>query len=434
MNNKKENKPTVLILHPTRYCERSLKQPSICNNYDLIWYPESIQPQDQITHPLVGPLTTNIHPLSIIENIRMLADTHKIDGIISAQDYPGNILASIIAQERNLSAPNPKLVTGFQHKIYSRLLQQQHVPLATPKFFSISRSSVTEEEKNTAFPFFIKPVKANFSIFAQTIQNKEQLFEFMNNCQLPDSFIDQFDWYIRNAEIVAASSAHYIAEELLQGKQVTLEGFVCNNEVTIIGVVDSIMYPGTICFERFVYPSALSDSVQQRMAVIATQLMRGVGYNNGFFNIEFMYNLSSDSIRIIEINPRMASQFADLYEKVDGHNTYDLLLSVATQRLPLVKRKEGNFSISASCVLRIFENKKIVAIPTDHHIQKLKEEFSEAEVFIKVQSGQLLSDIEQDGKSFAYALIHLGARDETDINRKLVECKKLLPFIFAPIA
>ena len=40
------------------------------------------------------------------------------------------------------------------------------------------------------------------------------------------------------------------------------------------------------------------------------------------FNIEMMYDAATDRIGIIEINPRMASQFADLYEKVDGTNSY----------------------------------------------------------------------------------------------------------------
>ena len=57
------------------------------------------------------------------------------------------------------------------------------------------------------------------------------------------------------------------------------------------------------------------------MAEIAKTLMRGMGFDNGMFNIEMMYDADADRIGIIEINPRMASQFADLYEKVDGTNS-----------------------------------------------------------------------------------------------------------------
>ncbi len=38
---------------------------------------------------------------------------------------------------------------------------------------------------------------------------------------------------------------------------------------SIMGVVDSIMFPGTLAFSRFDYPSALPEGVQARMAEIA---------------------------------------------------------------------------------------------------------------------------------------------------------------------
>src|SRR5205085_1876155 len=50
--------------------------------------------------------------------------------------------------------------------------------------------------------------------------------------------------------------AHFfIAEAPLFGAQVTVDGFVQGGRATIMGVVDSVMYPGTISFERFEYPS-----------------------------------------------------------------------------------------------------------------------------------------------------------------------------------
>ena len=48
------------------------------------------------------------------------------------------------------------------------------------------------------------------------------------------------------------------------------------------------------------------------MSDIAATLMPGLGFDNGLFNIEMMYDPSSGAISVIDINPRMASQFADL--------------------------------------------------------------------------------------------------------------------------
>jgi biotin carboxylase len=104
------------------------------------------------------------------------------------------------------------------------------------------------------------------------------------------------------------------------------------------------------------YPSALPEDVQRRMADIAATVMPGLGFDNGLFNIEMMYDPESDVISIIEINPRMASQFADLYEKVDGTNSYAVLLDIALGRAPQFTRRQGRYAFASSIVLRSFED------------------------------------------------------------------------------
>src|SRR6476646_4527442 len=131
-----------------------------------------------------------------------------------------------------------------------------------------------------------------------------------------------------------------------------------------LGVVDSIFFPGTLAFSRFEYPSALPDGVQERMADIARRVMRGIGFDNGLFNIEMMYDAPNDRIAIIEINPRMASQFADLFEKVDGTNAYEILVDIGTDVRPTPKRRRGPYQFAASCVLRTFQDCVVAALPS----------------------------------------------------------------------
>ena len=96
-----------------------------------------------------------------------------------------------------------------------------------------------------------------------------------------------------------------------------------------MGVVDSIMFPNTIAFQRFEYPSSVPAPVQDRMADLARKVMPAFGFDNGQFNIELIYNPEANTVHIVEINPRMSSQFADLFEKVDGTNSYSVLLDLA---------------------------------------------------------------------------------------------------------
>ena len=50
-----------------------------------------------------------------------------------------------------------------------------------------------------------------------------------------------------------------LAEEEMSGIQVAVEGYVDNGEVTVYGALDSINYPGSSCFLRHQYPSALPE-------------------------------------------------------------------------------------------------------------------------------------------------------------------------------
>ncbi|CAN5439982.1 hypothetical protein BH20ACI3_BH20ACI3_19310 [soil metagenome] len=93
--------------------------------------------------------------------------------------------------------------------------------------------------------------------------------------------------------------------------------------------------------------------------------MRQSDFDSGMFNVEFIYNPRADTILVVKINPRMSSQFADLFEKVDGINSYSVLLDLAFGEEPQISKGEGRYPVAASCVLRTFENKRVMKLPGD---------------------------------------------------------------------
>ena len=102
-------------------------------------------------------------------------------------------------------------------------------------------------------------------------------------------------------------------EEPVDAPQYNLDGYVFNGEVHAIGVCDAVMYPGTGAFQRFERPSRLGLGVQQRALDVATRFLKAVGFTHGFFNMEFFYDASTDALKVIEFNPRLASQLADAF-------------------------------------------------------------------------------------------------------------------------
>ncbi len=88
------------------------------------------------------------------------------------------------------------------------------------------------------------------------------------------------------------------------------------------------------------------------------------------------------------------------------------------------------FCIAASCVLRTFENKRVLSVPSQEEVNALVERFPDARIEISASPGKLLSDVMQDGNSFRYGLINIGADSHEELNAKFELCKSLLEFQF----
>jgi hypothetical protein len=305
------------------------------------------------------------------------------------------------------------------------------VPAAVPQFQCLEIENLRQEDVSLSYPFFVKPVKSSFSILARPIDSFETLETFLPKVRrrLAQS-VAPFNYLLKKYTTLELDGNLLIGEEMLDGEQVTVEGFSWEKKVSIMGITDSIMYPGTMSFERFEYPSRLPIRVQERMADIARGLILGIGLDYTVFNIEMFYNCETDAIHIIEINPRMSYQFADMFEKVDGTNTYTLQLELSQGKQPAFENGKGRYGVAASFVLRLFENKMVSRVPSREEICKIRTQFPDSSVVIKVKEGIMLSDLSQDEESYRYAIVNLGGKDWTDIYTRFEELKQHLRFEF----
>ena len=372
-------------------------------------------------------------PIAEIARIGAALAGRDIAAIVSTDDYPGSALASVLAKTLGLPGPDPKLSLICQHKYLSRLAQAGLLPEAVPPFWPIDVAAAASLPDGIAFPVFVKPMKSFFSIRAQRIECEAELDEVKSRWISLDDFFLPLGRLLKREVGVEIGTTRLIVEGLLKGHQVTVEGYAFGGEVDILGVTDSIFFPGTLAFSRFEYPSALLDGVQERMAEMARRLMGGLGFENGLFNIEMMYDARQDRIAIIEINPRMASQFADLYEKVDGTNAYEVLLDIGTGVRPSPKRREGRYPFAASCVLRTFEDYVVAALPSEDKLEELEYRYPDVRLEIHATAGRKLSDEFQDGTSFRYGIVSLGGRDRADVLQRFEACRAELDIVLLPV-
>ncbi|MGH2369618.1 MAG: ATP-grasp domain-containing protein [Chloroflexota bacterium] len=370
--------------------------------------------------------------LGFVEDALREYSRQPIDGVTSSSDYPGCLVAAAIASELGLPGPRPEQVLRCSHKYYARLAQQEAAPEATPRFSLIDPQRLRPDALELEFPLFVKPVKSWFSVFARQVESFDALQRFLAQPDLQahlSTFVSPFNQFLARYTDFRFDGGYLLAEELLSGDQVTVEGFVFQGEVTIIGIVDSVMYPGTISFQRFDYPSSLPDDVQARMEDVARRVMRHMGFEGGLFNVELFYDRHADQIHIIEINPRMCGQFADLMELVNGTNTYEILLALAAGERPVVQRGQGPCQVAASFALRAFEDKIVRRVPDRQQIDALRREFLLSVVKVYYRQGERLSERDQsDGYSHRYAIVNMGGQDRPSLLADFAEAERRLGF------
>lgn len=424
----------ILLLCPT---ERELRElPRISSRLDCEIIYDSFD-DDYFDKFLGEDPDLNQPTLNIVELIERTIEKYaqaNLDGVTSGVGYPGMSAVSIIASRLGLPGPSPESIMLCEHKYYSRVYQNLLVPEATPDFHLIDPSDGATYDSGIANPSFLKPVKSCMSKNSNIVSSNDELLRLIKDSLLPHQFIDPFNDMMREYTHLVQHATCLLHEELLSGDQVSMEGYVFDHEVHVMGVIDAVMFPGTRSFSRWQYPSRLSQSVLDRMANIAKRFFTGIGYDNALFNMELFYNRETDKISIIEINPKIASQFPNLFLKVDGFSTYKTMLEVALGQSPTTALRRGKHAIAANCVLRTFSDQIVHSIPEQKQIDSVVARFEDSVVQIYATPGQKLSELVQDTESYRYGLIDLGASDESELESNFEICKQMLPFEFEPVA
>ena len=216
-------------------------------------------------------------------------------------------------------------------------------------------------------------------------------------------------------------------EAPVQAAQYNLDGWVRGGQVHTLGIVDAVMYPGTQSFMRFDLPSRQSEALQVRAEDAARRFLRAVGFDHGFFNMEFFFDASTQRLTVIEFNPRLASQFGDLYRRVRGQDPHRMALALATGGDPLALLvATPSAGTASSFVYRAFDPNAIPAMPSAAQRRALQQAFPDALLFVMPKAGHSLArDFKWLG-SHRYGILHLGGRDAADLRRRCEEASALL--------
>ncbi len=369
--------------------------------------------------------------------------------VTSNHEQFGALAAALLAERLGWPGTPVAAVLACQHKLYARQVLQQVAPEANIPFAPLASRYGKPPPEDIAYPVFVKPVKAAFSVLARTVRDRDELAALIRfgpwERWVIHRLVEPFERIVR-ARLPEAGSAHrMVLEQPVTALQYNLDGYVFASELRPLGIVESVMYPGTQAFMRFVYPCALPAAGQARALEVAQRFLQAVGFTHGLFNMEFFYDAAQDRLTpawppsfpicicgwmaLICIasrwNWRMAAtppccrvrQRPPAWPQVSS-------IAVSTRRRdrrcpPPLDSARWRSSFPRRCWAR-------PPLPTAARQRALAQQFPEAMLFSFPKTpGQIGRDFKWLG-SYRYGILHLGGRDALDLCARCEAASRLL--------
>ena len=368
----------------------------------------------------------------------------SIDAIVGYIDFPVSTMLPLLCQKYGTRNSSLESMLKCEHKYWSRKVMAEVIPDHIPKFTAFDpfddNALSRIGEADLRFPFFVKPIKSSGSRLGFRIDNPEDFQYATEKLRAEIGQISEpFNFVLEQADLpddIKAIQGHYcMAEQMIGGRQCTVEGYVYDGEIVPYGTVDSIRYPQVLSFFYYLYPSTLPARVQATMQEITRTIMRHIGYDNAGFNIEYYWDEVQDKIWLLEINTRIAQSHCDLFEMVDGVSHQQVTIDLGLGRSPDMPKGEGTAEVAAEFFYRVFFKDATVArIPSRAEIEVAAEQVEGTRISSYVAKGMKLSELpEQDAYSYAVASVWMGAQKTSKLLWNYEQVMKKLNYEFVNI-
>ncbi len=356
----------------------------------------------------------------------------KIDAVVSSHEQFGALAAALIAAKLGLPTGSITGIVNAQNKFITRQILARDLPEANVPFAAFPYTVRHAAEINLPFPFYVKPVKAAYSVLARQVDDFSDLQQHINfypwERYIIKRLVRPFNDVVAHLAASAVNGHFMIGEQIIHGFQVNVDGFVVNDRVEILGIVDAVMYPDTDAFLRWEYPSRLPLEWQANIRRTAEKTIAALGLDHGLFNVEIRVCTHSGDCRVIEVNPRLAAQFSDLYQAVDGINLHELAIRLALGENVTATKKRMPDRFATSFVYRRFDGLAQPEFPNASQIKALEAFDGRAQLATFKKTGSGLKREMRWLRSYRYACLNLAAASEAELTEKYHRASAILGF------
>jgi hypothetical protein len=356
-----------------------------------------------------------------------------IGAIVGFWDFPVSSMVPMLCAEFGVPGAPLRPIVTCEHKYWSRL-EQRKVIDEVPAFALVDLDTATGPPQGLRYPLWLKPIKGFSSELAFQVNDDDEFAEALTELRAGVDRVDEpFRYVLEQLDLppeIAEIDPHTcLAEEAIHGNQVATEGYVYRGQVHVYGVLDSIDYPDSSAFLRHQYPSQLPARTQRRLIELSRKVIEQVGLDNSTFSVEFFHDPESDSVNVLEINPRHSQSHAALFNLVDGVPNHHVMLQLALAQDPTFGQGQGPYDIAAKCYPRRFSDGIVRRVPTREELDQLSHDLPGVSATpVPTQDQRLSEMVAQDSYSYELAEIVVGARDVTELEDKYQRAVDALRF------
>src|SRR5260370_19691352 len=184
----------------------------------------------------------------------------QLDGVVGFHDKDSPV-AAIIAQECHLVGPPLYAVYLGQNKVlFSQHMKQEQLSYPDTTIINMTSTAFTSFD----YPIFIKPSKGRLSAFAFMIHSQQEFEEklaWLNQQPRGEMYTVFEDFFLHFGNTYSPSWNWYLVQPFIDAEQYTVDAFVFDQKVYIIGVVQSIYTEDRKSFRRFDFPGAFPQDL-----------------------------------------------------------------------------------------------------------------------------------------------------------------------------
>lgn len=357
--------------------------------------------------------------------------------IVCHWDFPSSCLAPVLAREYGLRTPSLDAVLRCEHKYWSRLEQQRAIPECAPEFQALDPfDPEAADSLRLDYPFWLKPVKGFSSMLGFKIRDREELDKALAEMreqigELGEAFDECLAHLDLPDELKGVGGNHALAEEVMSGIQFAPEGYVQNGKVHIHAMFDMPLAQGGKDILGLRYPADISEDLKERANDAARRIIEHVGFDDGCFNVEFLYDEARDKLWVIEVNTRISQSHCELFRRVDGMSNHEIAVAVALGREPHFPHDKGPNRIAAKLSISKVGDAEVTRIPDEAELRDISETHG-AEIHLGVKKGDRLSELpNQPVYAFHVADVYLGGETKDQLMERYRAIVETLPVAFS---